>query len=361
MPPIPRTRHKKPFTQSMSTSEDVRSSRRAALPPFSARRRIMLCVGSPIRLRSRLEPPRRTRRCPTCGGLDDENDRARWFPQDRDHHSAAGLGRQPSLARTTGLDLSGRALRRYAGSHELACKLCSARVSPGPNDLFLPEREAFSSGWGARGGAPIEGAPFPPSAHAARVISSEIFSTFDQNETLRLAAAIGPVERFVLYVRNGIGYLHSCWAAKVRWGHKDGFDSFLRASVDFEPATPILGPISYVDMIVGLFRADRISVRNFDVALQHPRKLFGDFLEVELGLPEGLDFPTGLVANASPSKVITEVQRALNVLGGRSKPGEAPSSHAALRQSLASPNGSRLVDLFLNRCSPSRNRSVSPT
>ncbi len=236
--------------------------------------------------------------------------------------------------------------------HELACKLCSARVSPGPNDLFLPEREAFSSGWGARGGAPIEGAPFPPSAHAARVISSEIFSTFDQNETLRLAAAIGPVERFVLYVRNGIGYLHSCWAAKVRWGHKDGFDSFLRASVDFEPATPILGPISYVDMIVGLFGADRISVRNFDVALQHPRKLFGDFLEVELGLPEGLDFPTGLVANASPSKVITEVQRALNVLGGRSKPGEAPSSHAALRQSLASPNGSRLVDLFSKSLQP---------
>lgn len=142
--------------------------------------------------------------------------------------------------------------------HELACKLCSPRGSGGPNDLFLPEREAFADAIGARVGAPANVPPSACSMHACRLISSEIFSTFDESEIRGLAAAVEPIDRFILYVRNGISFIYSCWAAKVSWGHQGEFDEFLRASLDFEPATPIVGPLLYVEMLIELFGSNRV-------------------------------------------------------------------------------------------------------
>lgn len=240
----------------------------------------------------------------------------------------------------------------WAGHHRLACRLSSARPSNGCNDLFTPEREVFSEAIGARK-QPLEAfSPAISTDLAFSLLSSEIFETFNAVELANLESFLGHIDRFVLYVRNGVSYIFSCWSAKVNWGYTGSFDTFLRATVEFEPMTPVLGPIRFVDLLIERFGKDRIKVRSLDAALQHPRGLIGDFVEQELGLAEPKGLATNLRSNASPPAVVTEVQRALNVLAGPSRPGIAPASHNTLRTALAGPNGEEMLADFEHRLTP---------
>jgi hypothetical protein len=241
---------------------------------------------------------------------------------------------------------------QLTGHHSLAGRLSVARTLDGPNDLFTIEREVFSRIIGAR--------DLPAEAFATALstdlpltlLSSEEFETFNPAELSNLESCVGFIDRFVLYVRSGIKYIFSCWSAKVRWGYTGAFKTFLRATVDFEPATAVLGPVQFVDMLIDRFGRDRIKVRSFDDAFRHPRGLIGDFVEKELRLAEPKGLRTDYRSNVSPPAVITEVQRALNIWAGVTALGMAPASHTSLRAALAAPDGKRLLEEFTDILAP---------
>lgn len=240
----------------------------------------------------------------------------------------------------------------WAGHHRLACRLSSGRAFDGPNDLFTAEREVFSEMIGARKMALEAFAPGMATDLPVTLLSSEIFGAFDAAELADLQSFVGPIDRFVLYVRNGVDFIHSCWAAKVRWGHQGSFDAFLRATVEFEPMTPVRGPLRFAELLIDRFGADRIKIRSFDAALAHPRGLIGDFIQGELGLAELKGLETNLWSHVSPPVVVTEVQRALNIRAGPARPGVAPSSHVALRAALAGASGGGMLADFTRRLAP---------
>jgi hypothetical protein len=200
-----------------------------------------------------------------------------------------------------------------SGHHRLACWLSAPHESQGPNDLFTPEREIYSGMIAARSLEEEVLRSVVSNASAIQLISSEIFDTFDAAELIKLKSFLGFIDRFVLYVRDGIGLLYSCWASKVRWGHTGSFDAFLKGALDFAPGTPIVGALEYVDLLVALFGPERISMRSFNAALRHERGLVGDFVECELNLQAPADVERDRRSNVTISSTVTEAQRALNI------------------------------------------------
>ncbi|WP_158818620.1 hypothetical protein [Methylocapsa sp. S129] len=203
------------------------------------------------------------------------------------------------------------------GHHGLACWLSAPRDLTGPNDLFFPEREIFTAGNGARALAAEELRRIASTDLPIRLVSSEIFSTFDGKDLLNLESFLGPVDRVVLYIRNGLEYLHSCWATKVRWGHQGAFDVFLRDALSSQTLSPIFGPIRFANAVAEIFGPRRLSIRSFDAALTHPRGLTADFLEGELGLPSPAAADAQSISNASPEPFVTELLRAMNIIAAR--------------------------------------------
>jgi hypothetical protein len=224
-----------------------------------------------------------------------------------------------------------------AGHHRLACSLASGRHGGGPNDLFLPERQAFRARLGDLDVDNDSGAnalPHVP-AHlpepAKRLLSSEIFCTFDAQELARLQSAEGPIDTFVLYLRGGIDYLYSCWATKVRWGTTISFDAFLADSLALAPATPIVGALAWVEMLVRACGEERLQLRSFEAAAAHPRGLAGDFLAhvLDVGWPDGMAQPPRM--NPTPPPAQLELARALALLQGENAAGLFPRLRMAMQ------------------------------
>jgi hypothetical protein len=240
----------------------------------------------------------------------------------------------------------------WSGSHRLACWLSSPRALDGPNDLFTPEREVFSRRIGAHNSSAADFRGSLATDLPVTLLSSEIFETYNRAELTFLRSFVGPIDRFVLYVRNGIGYIHSCWSAKVHWGYTGTFAGFLRATLDFAPATPVFGPLRFTQLLFDCFGHDKVSVRNLATASTHSRGLVGDFLEGELklGAIEGLE--TSLRSNVSPSHAVTEVERALNIRAASSQTEKADESRNALQAALAGPAGARMLEEFTRRLAP---------
>jgi hypothetical protein len=206
------------------------------------------------------------------------------------------------------------------GGHPgLACWLSRARAGGEPGDLFHADREAFAGSRGFRS--------MPEETYAAacatdlpvRLVSSEVFDTFDAAELDRFEAFLAPIDRVVVYYRGGIRFLYACWSTKVRWTGTQPFDDFLREAWARRPATPITAQISQIEALVDRFGEDRVSVRSFDAARSHPRGLIGDFVEGELGLPPIEPFKAKPAANVTPPLMVIEVLRALNLAVGFGK------------------------------------------
>lgn len=214
------------------------------------------------------------------------------------------------------------------------------------------EREVFSQRTGARDVSAADYSGALATDLPVTLMSSEVFETFNRAELARLRSFVGPINRFVLYVRNGIDYLHSCWSAKVRWGYAGTFAGFLRAALDFEAATPIRGPLLFAQLLADCFGHDRIVVRNLATASMHPRGLFGDFVEGELKLEAIEGIETSMRANASPPHEVTEVTRAINVRSASLRPGHAERFHNALRVAMAGPDAAKYLDEFRNWLEP---------
>ena len=232
------------------------------------------------------------------------------------------------------------------GHHRLACWLSTHRISPGPNDLFTPERERYSSMLQARS-LKAENFSYPFSTtNPIRLISSEIFNTFDLAELIKMKTFLGSIDRFILYVRNGIGFIYSCWASKVRWGHIGSFDAFLKETLGFAPNTPLSGALQFVDVLSNLFGPERISIRNFNTALQHKRGIVGDFVEGELGLAAPAKVDKERISNRTISWIATEVQRALNLWNKDKGFDAAAAARGRLNEALHSPDGEALMDEF---------------
>ncbi len=203
----------------------------------------------------------------------------------------------------------------FTAHHRLACQIAGAETTASPNGLFLPERREFALALRPRLG-PAE----RPSRGAAErmVLSSELFCTFDEAETARLAELVGDIDRVVLYRRGGIGFVHSCWATKVRWGHAEPFDAFLSETLTGRGRTCLAGPVRYVEMLLRRFGEARVRVRAFEAAIAHPRGIAGDFIEGELGL-EPIATETE-VANPSRPPAVMELFRAALVRAGEPGP-----------------------------------------
>src|SRR5439155_26501411 len=197
----------------------------------------------------------------------------------------------------------------YAGHHYLACQLSRSRHSGGPNDMFLIERESFSERTNARRTGPTPFEALWGRRGARMILSSEIFCTFDTNELSTLTDYLGDDARLIVYYRSGIRFVHSCWATKIRWGSNQDFVDFLQQTLRGEPGTPLIGGVRFVRLLLDALGETRVSVRDFDEAIRHPRGIPGDFLEEELQLDP---VPSrGEVINASPSYVDLELFRAL--------------------------------------------------
>ena len=237
---------------------------------------------------------------------------------------------------------------KWAGTHRLACWLSSPRALDGPNDLFTPGRERFSEMTGARNCSSAYYLGALMSDLPVTVLSSEIFETFNRAELSRLRSFVGPIDRFVLYVRNGIDYIYSCWSARVREGYTRTFAEFLRATVDFEAATPLRGPLLFTQLLNECFGQDRIVVRNLATASLHPRRLIGYFLEEELKLEPSEAMDRNLRSNVSPPYVVTEVMRMQNLRAGSSR----AESRKALNNALSGPDGAEVLDEFTRRLAP---------
>lgn len=112
------------------------------------------------------------------------------------------------------------------GHHRLACWCGSPRTACWPNDLFVAEREIIAEISAART-LTAEGLQQTLStSHPLRLLSSEIIGTFDAREFANFRSVVDPIDRIVVYIRNGIIFIYSCWAAKVRWGHRGSFMDF---------------------------------------------------------------------------------------------------------------------------------------
>jgi hypothetical protein len=242
----------------------------------------------------------------------------------------------------------------FSGHHRLACWLSSARPSGGPNELYLPEREIFSAAISARA---IPAAAFRNSLSSrcpVRLLSSEVIATFDAAELARLREFVGEPIGFVLYLRDGIRYLQSCWAAKVRWGYSGAFDEFLRGALAACRGSCISGPIGFVMLLTEMFGPDSVSVRSFDLALMHRQGLVGDFVEHELGVGPLDGLETDGRANTSPAVGVTELQRALNIHFSRQARSAAQHSHDRLRDMLAGPGGEGALASITEAIAPVR-------
>ncbi len=238
------------------------------------------------------------------------------------------------------------------GHSRLACWCGSPRTTRGPNDLFVSEREIFAEMSAARTLTAEDLQQTLYTSHPLCLLSSEIIGTFDAREFANFRSFVDPIDRIVLYFRNGIKYIYSCWAAKVRWGHRGSFDRFLREAVNFQPATPLAGPLQFADFLIDTLGPDQLSVRSFDAALKHPRGLIGDFIEEELGLTDTIGLSTNQILNASPSPIVTEVLRAMNISAGPETNPNFQVSHARLRKATAGQHGRQLLDDFTQKIAP---------
>jgi len=223
----------------------------------------------------------------------------------------------PWLA-TQGVSYPAEGRGPMSGHHLLACALASARTGSGPNDLFLSEREVFRTlVCGDQDAAPI-----PPEVDGAtRVVSSEIFSTYDADELARLSAHLGGIDRVTLYYRGGMAFLYSCWATKVRWGAARSFREFLHDTVAMAPRTPIAGALGCVANVVAVLGEPALDLRSYERAVARPGGLVGDFVEHVLGLG-GAPFAAHGRANVSPTPAESDLLRGLAQLDlGLSSPG----------------------------------------
>ena len=220
----------------------------------------------------------------------------------------AFLSRSAAWLATRGIDypLAGRDAAQ--AHHALACACAGNRDAGGPNDLFVPERQAFCMRWPCQPGSQAPGGTADD--FATRVYSSEIFATFDAAELQCLLARIGPVDRFILYYRGGIDFLYSCWATKVRWGATMSFREFLGDCMQGQPGTPIAGAFACVDNLVAIAGREHVELRNYDAACQHPQGIVGDFTEHVLGLACETELAAPRM-NQTPMPALIELSRAL--------------------------------------------------
>lgn len=235
---------------------------------------------------------------------------------------AAGLAGQ-------GVDYPAGGRAGHPGHHGLACAFATARASRGPNDLFLPERERFRRGFRPDQLATDWLAGHPPDAQL-RVLSSEIISTYDGAELARLIDVLGATPRFVLYYRGGIGFLYSCWATKVRWGHAGSFREFAQATLALDPRTPIAGMLAFAAQVAELAGVQQLQLRSYEAATKHAHGIAGDFVECVLGL-DASRIQAGERRNVSPSPLVIELVRAMTCTIGD----ESAGVHAALKAVLA--------------------------
>lgn len=216
----------------------------------------------------------------------------------------------------------------WTAQHSTAYAFSAPREGGGPNDLFLSERELYARMVSAprETEGPIEDAPADA---RLRVLSSELFSTFDRGELLRLLAAAAPVERVVLYHRDGIRFLHSCWSAKVRWGGTQSFPSFLAATLAGEERTPIRGALRYVTLARELAGPERVMLRSYDAAARGG--IISDFLTNVLGVSGTWPTTSEERLNASPPIEHTELVRLLRLCTSR------PIAYQRAAATIASP------------------------
>jgi hypothetical protein len=181
------------------------------------------------------------------------------------------------------------------------------------NPLFLPERETFAAIHDISPGD-IEAVraqwAIPPGGRL-RVLSSELFSTFGGSEIQRLRDACDSLDRVVVYTRDGIAYLHSCWQTKVRWGGHEDFAAFLERSVRLGAATPIRGLLTWVGELERVLGQVVVSRRSFDDATARDGGIVADFIDGELGLTDQLRASEATPENVSPSAAHHELFRAV--------------------------------------------------
>ena len=221
----------------------------------------------------------------------------------------AFLAQSTAWLATRGIDfpLAGRDAAQ--AHHALACDCAGNRSAGGPNDLFVPERQAFCLRHHRQPDQPATSGT--PGDFAMRVYSSEIFATFDATELRCLIARIGPVDRFVLYYRGGIEFLYSCWATKVRWGATMSFREFLGDCMTARPNTPIAGAFDCVDNLIEVAGREHVELRSYDAARSHAHGIVGDFAQHVLGLATEAGLAVPAPMNETPPPVQIELIRAL--------------------------------------------------
>lgn len=112
------------------------------------------------------------------------------------------------------------------------------------------------------------------------------------------------------------------------------------------------GPLHFADFLIDTLGSDRLSVRSFDAALKHPRGLIGDFIEEELGLSDTTGLSTNQILNASPSPIVTEILRAINISLGPETNANFQISPARLRKATAGAHGRQMLDDFTQKIAP---------
>jgi hypothetical protein len=256
------------------------------------------------------------------------------------------LARHRGWLAAKGVDFPADPGGHYDGQQRLAAALARSRRNGGPNDLFTPIREQFATLTQARSLTADALEQALRTDQPVRLLSSEMISTFDAGELVALKA-LTRIDRVVVYVRDGIEYVHSCWSALVRWGHTGSFSEFLQRTLQLDPSTPLIGPPRFAAMVHDILGVPPV-VRSFSAALKHPRGLTGDFLEEEMKLGDTRALGPAEICNVSDPPFITEALRAANI---RTRDGgEIPQVvHERIRAATIGADGAQLRDALLAR------------
>ena len=205
---------------------------------------------------------------------------------------------------------------KHDAHHYLACKMSNPDFNG--NHYFRQEREIFCTNsqrsikldlMSLGSGAPNESV----------LISSEIFSTFNHSELVKLHKfnAKNAIE-FHFYFRSGLDFLYSIWSAKVRWGYTESFLKYLARSLLFLPGTPVVSIYQFVQNLLEIFGTNSVRPRSYDDAILNEGGIITDFFDNVLGGIKSAPEDSKIFLNKNSAPEVIELARVLKLFADRS-------------------------------------------
>jgi len=164
-----------------------------------------------------------------------------------------------------------------------------------------------------------------------RILSSENFIHYTASELVQLERDLGPIDKFVVYYRDGIEFRYACWVLRINFFDTLPFSAFLKQALTWEYTSPIRCLCDFLDHVAASHGAERLCVRSFAEALSHPRGISGDFIEQAVGLSP-IDSPGSEThANRTPPPAFVELRRAFKIVIATDQTGKQQDLLARVR------------------------------